>query len=1198
MSETKTALIIANYRYEHSDLRQLVAPAQDAESLARVLADRDLGGFEVRTLINEPSYKLNLEIEDFCENRKRDDLLLIYFSGHGIKDADGQLYFATVDTQLVQHNVRRATAVSAQFVNQVMSRSRSRRQVLLLDCCYSGAFKHGMLAKGDKRVGAGEQLEGQGRVVLTASDALQYSFEGEHIEGEGVRSIFTRTLVQGLESGEADLDRDGFFSLDEVYEYVYNRVSDLQPEQKPTKMGIVEGRIFIGANPRPRAAKLPQELLESLESSLVSVRMDAVQQVGMLLDSSRKGLALAAQAALESLAVVDDSQKVRTAAAKCLESRAARAQEQAEAERKAREEAEEARRQDEAQEAREEAEARERAEAARKEREEEDARKKAEAQKAREEAEARERAEAGRKAREEEDARRKAEAQKAREEAVARERAEAERKAREEEESRRQAEAQQAQEEAEARERAEAERKAREKEESRRQAETQKAREEAEAREKVEAERQASLKAVLIPVHAPPTVDESVQIEGGSKQISAASEALRDSMIRAAALPTLCAAAAWGTSFVASLGIYRANVLKLNADSFGWMQEGPSLPVSLGVWFTLIAIGGGGASMAYWLTGRKIPLRRAGLWGGAWTISFVALILFIGHFRPTMIAGNAIELGVLGAVAGSFVGWVFQRQEPSLKRGYFLLTTACIWAVTWTLAWTVFVRSVASLNPDSRLGYYFLNNMSDVNRLSWSLASYVFGLHNGLYLSLFAWGAFVGASTGGIMFWWLPAARSYEQSQRVRAGAWLRRNRKWCLPLGISAAAAIAAGIVFAVRVASSDSDISRLAVSRAQSSAAVLQRLGEPIKRGWITSGSVIRGYKPSAQLSIPLSGPKGEGTLYVVAYGHYRGHYWTFQSLQFKLEGEATGVDLLRSELPVGNSAVSSGLLSGWAAGKGSVLLRTQDGRNWTSRPLEDQFYRFTFVTSQSGWATGEYGTILHTDDGGRTWVTQRRDYDYTKSLSSMAFATPQSGWAVGGSGTILHTDDGGQTWNVQNSGTTQDLRSVAFATPQAGSVVGTGTILHTEDGGQTWSWQSSGGTKFLESVVFVTSRLGWAVGDSGAILQTDDSGRTWKRQNSGTTNFLLSVTFVTPRSGWVVGDDGTILHTDDGGQTWKSQTSGTTQGLLSVAFTTPQSGWVVGGSDSSVILHTEDGGQSWTREISPTEAPLFSVVFAPLR
>jgi WD40 repeat protein/tetratricopeptide (TPR) repeat protein len=323
MSATKSALIIANYRYDHPDLRQLTAPAQDAESLARVLGDPAVGGFQVVTLINEPNHKLNQEIEKFCVNRKRNDLLLIYFSGHGIKDADGRLYFASVNTQLVQHEVLTSTAVPAQFVNEVMSRSLSRRQILLLDCCYSGAFKQGMLAKGDKRVGAAEQLEGQGRIVLTASDALQYSFEGEHVEGEGVRSVFTRTLVQGLETGDADTDRDGFFSLDEVYNYVHDRVLAARPEQKPTKMGYVEGRIFIGTNPRPRASKLPPELQESLEDPRPWVRQGAVHELERLLASNHKGMALAAEAALGSLAAADDSLQVRQAAAKCLAARTA-----------------------------------------------------------------------------------------------------------------------------------------------------------------------------------------------------------------------------------------------------------------------------------------------------------------------------------------------------------------------------------------------------------------------------------------------------------------------------------------------------------------------------------------------------------------------------------------------------------------------------------------------------------------------------------------------------------------------------------------------------------------------------------------------------------------------------------------------------------------------------------------------------------
>jgi formylglycine-generating enzyme required for sulfatase activity len=273
MTEKRFALIIASYEYEDTDLRQLVAPAQDAEALTRVLADPAIGNFEVQTLVNEPSYKVNPAIETFFADRKRDDLILLYFSGHGIKDEEGRLYLTTRDTR---RKMLRTTAIPATLVNDVMRYSRSRRQVLLLDCCYSGAFARGLVVRADQVMGTGEYFkEARGQVVLTASDALQYSFEGDQIKGEGVRSVFTHTLVRGLETGEADLDGDGYISCDELYDYVYDRVTDEVPQQKPRKWVFdVQGEIIIARNPRPvvKPGRLPPELLQAIGSPFAGVQ--------------------------------------------------------------------------------------------------------------------------------------------------------------------------------------------------------------------------------------------------------------------------------------------------------------------------------------------------------------------------------------------------------------------------------------------------------------------------------------------------------------------------------------------------------------------------------------------------------------------------------------------------------------------------------------------------------------------------------------------------------------------------------------------------------------------------------------------------------------------------------------------------------------------------------------------------------------
>ena len=282
-SPTRTALIVANWQFKDTKLKQLVAPPQDAQNLVRVLRDRAIGGFEVKLLLNKPSHDVRRAIQIFFKaDRKRNDLLLLYFSSHGIKDEQGLLYFATTDTEL---ELLDSTAVSAEFINRQMGRSKSKRQVLLLDCCYSGAFARGLIIKAtDKAIDIKERFEGRGRYILTASNSMQYAFEEDRIvEREVVQSVFTHSLVQGLEklnddgTWEADRNKDGCISLDELYDYVYEHVvNQTQNKQTPRKWALdVEGEIAIAQNcdraakaielPASRAVELPTLPLATLD---------------------------------------------------------------------------------------------------------------------------------------------------------------------------------------------------------------------------------------------------------------------------------------------------------------------------------------------------------------------------------------------------------------------------------------------------------------------------------------------------------------------------------------------------------------------------------------------------------------------------------------------------------------------------------------------------------------------------------------------------------------------------------------------------------------------------------------------------------------------------------------------------------------------------------------------------------------------
>ena len=76
--------------------------------------------------------------------------------------------------------------------------------------------------------------------------------------GEPQPSIFTKAIAQGLATGEADRDRDGRVSIDELYDYAVEALREQEAPQTPTKAGYVEGDLFLAEEPFP--SRLPYPL--------------------------------------------------------------------------------------------------------------------------------------------------------------------------------------------------------------------------------------------------------------------------------------------------------------------------------------------------------------------------------------------------------------------------------------------------------------------------------------------------------------------------------------------------------------------------------------------------------------------------------------------------------------------------------------------------------------------------------------------------------------------------------------------------------------------------------------------------------------------------------------------------------------------------------------------------------------------------
>jgi Tol biopolymer transport system component/uncharacterized caspase-like protein len=307
----RRGLLVATYDYQDPGLRRLAAPAHDAQALAEVLRNPDIAGFDITVLLNEPHYVVGEAIGRFYAECAHEDLALLYFSGHGLKDDEGLLYLAMTNTR---HDQLLFTGLPAAQVSAAMDRSASKRKVLILDCCYSGAFPAGHTSKGDPAVHTLDRFEGKGRAVLTASDATQYSFEGDEVVGEGSQSVFTRYLVEAIRSGEADQDADGDIALDELYAWVYDHVVAEMPQQRPKKKEEVDGRIVIARNIN---WELPAHLRNAIASPMADQRQTALPG---LADLHRRGNEVVrARVEREVAALVnDDSRTVSEMAAAVL----------------------------------------------------------------------------------------------------------------------------------------------------------------------------------------------------------------------------------------------------------------------------------------------------------------------------------------------------------------------------------------------------------------------------------------------------------------------------------------------------------------------------------------------------------------------------------------------------------------------------------------------------------------------------------------------------------------------------------------------------------------------------------------------------------------------------------------------------------------------------------------------------------------
>ncbi len=200
------------------------------------------------------------ELLNLVKKANPEDVVVVFVAGHGVLNQDFDYYFAAHNTDF---NAPEENGIPYEMLDELLANSGALKKLLIMDTCHSGEVDKEELEADNSDVvvaenvsfrnaGAGVRKKeafgmensvefmqsvfsdvrrGSGATVISSAGAAEFAMESS----EWSNGLFTFCLLEGLQKGRADANRDGDITVSELRHYVYERVSELsQGKQKPT----------------------------------------------------------------------------------------------------------------------------------------------------------------------------------------------------------------------------------------------------------------------------------------------------------------------------------------------------------------------------------------------------------------------------------------------------------------------------------------------------------------------------------------------------------------------------------------------------------------------------------------------------------------------------------------------------------------------------------------------------------------------------------------------------------------------------------------------------------------------------------------------------------------------------------------------------------------------------------------------------
>ncbi|MCI0613907.1 caspase family protein [bacterium] len=219
---------------EYKFLEKLKGAKNDAESLWKVLIDPKIGLFDKdasRLVLNPTKYELEQALALFFDGLRANDVLLLYFAGHGAA-LQNKLYLATTDTRLMKSDyINPATATPFGVVEDLLRYSPSKSVMTVIDACQSATLGEdiaGLRNALGTSVHVSRSL-GQGYQYLSACRPHQLA--QETTLGNAHHGQLTAAVIEAVRSGANVPRTEEFITFTAISRFVQDQMSNLENQQ-------------------------------------------------------------------------------------------------------------------------------------------------------------------------------------------------------------------------------------------------------------------------------------------------------------------------------------------------------------------------------------------------------------------------------------------------------------------------------------------------------------------------------------------------------------------------------------------------------------------------------------------------------------------------------------------------------------------------------------------------------------------------------------------------------------------------------------------------------------------------------------------------------------------------------------------------------------------------------------------------------